>query len=190
MTSFDDGLWNHLVQQHGASQMTLTAPDSRNPTHAARVRSWVRPARVKILAGSSAVIAALAAAAVFALAGATSPPAYAVTAHADGSVTVTINQIAAISAANTQLTSLGIHAVIVPMTASCQSAADVVRIGVANPATATETIVPGMIPQGDTAILGAAQTNAGTVELALGEVSGAVPACLASGGSGPGLNNG
>jgi hypothetical protein len=190
MTSFDDGLWNHLVQQHDASHVTLTAPDSPNASHATRTGSLLRSGRVKILAGSSAALVTLAAAAVVLLAGATSPPAYAVTSSADGSVTVTINQIAGISAANAQLSSLGVHAVVVPMSASCQSTVDVVRIGVSNPATATETVVPAMIPEGDTAILAAAQTSAGTVELALGEVSGAAPTCVQTGGSGPGLSNG
>lgn len=190
MTGFDAGLWNYLVQEHDASHVTLTAPDSPATAPTKRTGSRRRFGRVKILAGSSVALAVFGGAMVFLLAGATSPPAYAVTPNPDGSVTVTINQIAGISAANTQLTSLGIHAVVVPMTASCQSTVDVVRIGVSNPATATETVVPDMIPQGDTAILGAAQTSTGTVELALGEVSGAVPACLPSGGSGPGLNNG
>jgi hypothetical protein len=190
MTSFDDGLWNYLVQEHDAGHVTLTAPDSPNTSHAKRTRSLLRSGRVKILAGSTAALATLGGTTVFVLAGATSPPAYAVTPHTDGSVTVTINEIAGISAANAQLAYLGIRAVVVPMSAACQSAVDVVRIGVSNPATATETVVPAMIPRGDTAILAAARTSTGTVELALGEVSGAAPTCVRSGGAGPGLNNG
>lgn len=189
MTTFDDGLWDHLVQQHHAGQVTLLAPDSPETAHA-RAGSLLRSGRAKLLAGSSAALAMLAGAAVFVIAGAASSPAFAVTTHADGSVTVTIDQIAGIAAANAQLTSLGIPAVVIPMTSSCQSTVDVVRIGVSNPATATETIVPNTIPQGDTAILAAAQTSTGTVELGLAEVRGAVPTCLQSSGSGPGLNNG
>jgi hypothetical protein len=65
--------------------------------------------RWRALAGVSAGIATVTAAAVLALAGASSPPAFAVTTAANGTVTITLNSLSSIEDLNAKLAAAGVH---------------------------------------------------------------------------------
>ena len=60
--------------------------------------------------GGTAGVAAAAAAAIVALSASSAPPAFAVTRHHDGSVSVRINRKSGIAGANRRLAEIGIHA--------------------------------------------------------------------------------
>ena len=85
MSSFEDRLWSELVHEHG-DRMQLPASSG--------TRARRRPA----LIGGTALAAAAAAAAVLVFTATTSTPAYAVTSNSDGTVTVTLNDVRAITA--------------------------------------------------------------------------------------------
>ena len=106
-------------------------------------------------------------------------PAYAVTANPDGSVTVTLNDIQAITALNAELARDGLHAKAIPLTAGCPTRGfpNMMPTGT-NPSTYTITIVPADIPPGYTAILAASESSSGEVRLAQGAWPSPGPSCL------------
>ena len=109
MTAFDDTLWERLVAEHEADRVTLDAP----PQRAGR--------RPLLVGGGVAAIAGVAVAAVLAIhAGTSAPPAYALTVNADGSVSVTVHELAsAIPQLNAEFARRGINETVVPVTADC-----------------------------------------------------------------------
>jgi hypothetical protein len=88
----------------------------------ARTRRLREP-RIGVLSGATIALAATIAAIVLALgATASTPPAYAVVKHADGSVTITLRDLAiGIPALNNRFRQLGIPETVIPMTAGCSS---------------------------------------------------------------------
>jgi hypothetical protein len=79
MSTFEDRLWSELVREHG-DQMRLHGTTT------------VRRLRPVVVGGTALITAGVTAAAVLALTATTAaPPAFAVTTHADGTVTVTLN---------------------------------------------------------------------------------------------------
>jgi hypothetical protein len=68
----------------------------------------IRPRR-RVLAGSTLGLAGVGAALVLALSGSAAAPAFAITRNAAGSVSVQINQLQSLPAANHKLTAMGIH---------------------------------------------------------------------------------
>jgi hypothetical protein len=109
MTAFEDNLWERLVAEHDADRVALGPA----PQRAGR--------RPLLVGGGVAAIVGVAAAAVVALNAATSaPPAYALTVHADGSVSVTINELStAIPQLNAEFARRGINETVVPVIAGC-----------------------------------------------------------------------
>jgi hypothetical protein len=99
VSKFTDHLWSDLVREHGA---TLAYTERPAP-------SRLRQTRSRVLAGSTALLAAIAVAVVLALGGSSAAPAYAITASGDGSVLVEINQLSSLPDANSKLTAMGIH---------------------------------------------------------------------------------
>ncbi len=103
MSTFEDNLWRELAREHDAE-------------HALPGRaSTSGPARRRRLAGASLGLAAVATAAALVLSAGTAAPAFAVTSNPNGTVTVTIDEIAGIAGANAQLTALGVRARAVPI---------------------------------------------------------------------------
>jgi hypothetical protein len=90
-----------------------------------RVSRWVRPRRtaLELLGGVSLVLAAVITVVVLALGATTSaPPAYAIARHADGSITITLNELTTgIPALNAKLRELGIPETVIPITSDCHS---------------------------------------------------------------------
>ena len=101
MSKFTDHLWRDLVQEHGPA----LAYAGRPRPEPARVR---RP-RPRVLAGSMLGLAGAGAALVLGLTATASTPAFAVTRHDDGSVSVKINQRSGIAGANRELAAMGIR---------------------------------------------------------------------------------
>jgi hypothetical protein len=98
---FEDRLWDDLVASHGA-ELGAAERDAA-------------PTRFRRLRWSGAAAAATVAAVVGLLvAGSGSPAAFAVTPHADGSVTISLRNVAAVRAANQALSRLHTRVVIIP----------------------------------------------------------------------------
>lgn len=172
MSTFEDRLWSQLVREHG-DQMRLHAASNTR-----------RPRRPAVLAGAALTTAGLAAAALLAFSATTTTPAYAVTTNSDGTVTVTLNDIAAITALNAQLTRDGIAARAIPLTADCpiHGFPNPMPAGT-DPSTYTVTIVPREIPAGYTAVLAVGKNASGQISLAQGGFHSPVPACFNSAAS-------
>jgi hypothetical protein len=168
MSTFEDRLWSELVREHG-HRMQPPAIGARS-----------KPRRPALITGAALATAVAAAAAVL-LFTTTSTPAYAVTAHSDGTVTVTLNDVKAITALNAALVRDAIAARAVPLTADCpiHGFPNPMPAGT-NPSTYTITIVPAEIPAGYTAVLAVGENAAGQIALAQGAFPSPVPVCFNS----------
>ena len=173
MSIFEDNLWDELVREHHAEH-----------AHPGRVINR-GPARRRLLAGTSLGLAGAATAAALALTAGTAPPAFAVTSNANGTVTVTINQIAGIAGVNSELAALGVSARAVPIVQGCTASVQPLPKGTAPgavlpaPNMQSFTITPSAIPAGDTVVLAARQSG-GAVQTTNALVQGAAPACVAA----------
>lgn len=169
MSTFEDRLWSQLVREHG-HQMQLPAISVRSHRR--------RPA---LIPGTALAAALAAAAAVLVFTATSSTPAYAVTTHSDGTVTVTLNDVHAITALNAALAQAGIAAKAIPLTVDCpiHGFPNPMPAGT-NPNTYTITIVPAEIPAGYTAVLAVGENASGQIALAQGAFRSPVPACFNS----------
>jgi hypothetical protein len=155
----------------------------------------LRAGRPRVLAGASAGIATATAAVVLAFAGASSPPAFAVTTGANGTVTVTLHALSAVDALNAQLAAAGVHVRVAPVQPGCD--APVQLAGSSAPPTTLQAI-PGAgastielsstadpgpnahgftnVPDGQTLVLAASQSGLQSV----GQITQTTaPACVA-----------
>ena len=173
MTSFEDRLWTDLVREHG--DQLRRHPARTGPPTADRRR------RPVLLTGTALAAVGVIAAGVLALTATTAaPPAFAVTANPDGTVTVTLNDIQAITGLNAELARDGIPAEAIPITSDCpvRGFPNAMPAGT-DPSTYTITIDPREMPAGFTAIVGVGQSASGQIELAQGAFPSAnVPACF------------
>jgi hypothetical protein len=99
MSKFTDHLWRDLVREHGPTLAQAARPE---PGRARRPRA-------RVLAGSTLALAGVGAALTLVLSATASTPAFAVTRHHDGSVSVKINSRSGIAGANRELAAMGIH---------------------------------------------------------------------------------
>jgi hypothetical protein len=182
MTRFEDNLWRELEGKYG-HELSGTP----GPLHP---RSRLR---VPVIAGTSLGVVGGSAAAVIVLTAASSSPAFAVTPHRDGTVSVVIRRIEGIPGANHRLAQLGIHARAVRVADGCQvpAARALARVTVitlardvhrnwvtASPGAVHARIRPAQIPSGRTLVIPAIRTGR-LVRLVRGRaVRGVVPACL------------
>jgi hypothetical protein len=111
MTRFDDNLWRELERKYGSELSGADGPLSSGPR-----------GRLPVIAGASLGVAGASAAAVIVLGAASSPPAFAVTSHPDGTVSVVIRRIDGIRGANRRLAQLGIRVRAVQVNAQCHAA--------------------------------------------------------------------
>jgi hypothetical protein len=142
-------------------------------------RTGRRRRRPAILAGTALTTAGLAATALLVSGATTSTLAYAVTTNSDGTVTVTLSDVAAIATLNAELARDGIAARAIPLTADCpvRGFPNPMPAGT-NPSTYTITIVPREIPNGYTAVVAVGQNASGQIELAQGAFRPPVPVCF------------
>ena len=182
MTRFDDNLWREVERRYGSELSGADGPLSSGPRR-----------RLPMIAGASLGVAGASAAAVVVLGAANSPPAFAVTTHRDGSVSLVIRRIDGIPGANRRLAQLGIHVRAVQVDAHCQAAvtpalrhvtvAGVTRYRHAGWIGSVEggvkaRIRPQQIARDHTLVI-AAVPSKGQVRLVRGRaVRGAIPVCL------------
>ena len=171
--NFEDRLWRDLVRDHGADLATVRRYDSTT-----------RSKRPLLLGGGAVSLVGAASLLALALTATTSAPAYAVTNNLDGTVTVTIRDIAGVTGANVQLARLGVRARAVPAVVNCSTTAARIPAyqwaGKAlrpDPASFAVTLRPSEIPNGDTLVLAARQISHDHVELGVMMVRGPAPAC-------------
>jgi hypothetical protein len=100
MSEFEDNLWVTVVREHGDG---LARTERTAHTHR-------RASRPRLLAGTTAGLAAMAVAAALLLGASTSPPAFAVTRNPDGTVTVNLRHPSGIAGANKELAAMGVRA--------------------------------------------------------------------------------
>jgi hypothetical protein len=186
MAKFSDQLLTDLMTEHGAA---LRAPGplagpGRRP-HALR--------RGALLAGGAGTLAAGLTAGLTAFGGGASP-AYAVTQHPDGTLTVALTSASGIAGANQTLRSLNARVVVVPERAGCPSITSLPAPAVAMKAQIMDslqidkesaTVNAHGIPAGDLLVLAVSSTgNAVRVSSAL--TSPPAPGCVSVPAAGPG----
>ena len=192
MTGFEDQLWSDLVRAHGdrmraasthiiALATSVTGSGGAHAQGAPRAARARRARRTAILSGTALATAGATTAAVLALTASSTPPAFAVTDNSDGTITVTLREISAVSGLNAEFARRGLDARAVPFSATCPVK------GYANalPArtnfnTFSITLDPRRIPGGWTAVVAATQTASGTVKLTVGSVPSPAPACFST----------
>ena len=173
MTAFDDTLWERLVAEHDADRVALAGPSPRTSR------------RPLLVGGTLAAAAGLAAAALLTINAATSaPPAYALTVNADGSVSVTVHELAgAIPQLNAEFARRGINETVVPVTAGCRAApAFALHAYPSLHMSDTWTFTPSQSNHtpGWRGILAAEQLPSGEVAVAQMVVPGPVPSCFSN----------
>jgi hypothetical protein len=144
MSEFEDNLWLEVVRKHGAELASTE-----------RTRRTLRRAtRPQLLAGTTVGLAAMATAAALLFGASTSPPAFAVTRNADGTVTVNLMQRSGIAGANEKLAAMGIRAQIA---VQAKTPPKLVCPGGSVP---TITFDPGRIPSRDVLVIAPGQPYA------------------------------
>ena len=174
MSSFEDGLWQNLMQQHGQE---LAAGN--------RIRPQQRR-RPLVAAAALAVVGAGAVGVATGMFGGT--PAYAVTEHPNGTVTVSLKEIAAADQTNAELRRRGIPIRVLPYTPDCantksytvdESAPETAR-GDSNGATGV-TLDTTTVPRGDYAVITALSDEHGEIVVMMSggrPAKGDVSSCL------------
>jgi hypothetical protein len=195
MTKFEDYLFADLMAEHRPALERLTTPVASTRTRRVPVR------RAAWLTGFATAGAAAAGAGVLVLGGGT--PAYAVTQHPDGTVTVSLTTSAGIKPANAKLRVLGDPGVLVPVGPGCPSIASLPKPKVTGPVRVsvkgmvrggTITVDAHGVPAGATMIIAASTPQNGPAQLGGALITGPVPKCVSlpapppggSGGSGGG----
>ena len=189
MTKFADQLLTDLMDEYRPALERIQPPPHRPRPLARRRPVW--------LATGAAGLAGAAAASLALLGGAA--PAYAVTSHPNGTVTVALSRLDGIPGANAKLHALGDHVVVVPVRPGCPPMSSLQHPSTPPPGrhqtTATRssdgsvTVNVQGIPAGDTAVVAAASLPHGGTMMAVGLTTGPVPSCVSlpapPAGSGP-----
>lgn len=168
MSRIEDRLWTGLVAEPEAER----AMSARQPLPVRGHRRLVALAAIGLALTGLTIVVALA------TGGTETTPAYAVTVNANGSVSVTLNEVLGVSGANEQLARLGVRARIARVEAGCtQAAENAIPPGdssheqlptMVEPQKAGEglagldwVIHPDAIPPGDTVLIAAQLANEG-----------------------------
>jgi hypothetical protein len=185
MSRFEDRLWSELVEQHGA---LLAGQPALGPRPVATRLPLRRP-----LATIAIAAAAVVAAVVIGLStGGSGPaPAYAVTKNPDGTVNVTIDELAAAPSASNALTAMGLPIRAAAVEEACHTDQRRYRMipePQANPQPIFTPFLsagvngvridPARIPPGDTLLLGVREAAPRTILLEVSLYRGAAPSCL------------
>jgi len=177
MTNFSDQLLTDLMREHGA------ALDSAGPLTAPGGRSRVR--RAAFLAGGAGTLAAGLTVGLTAFGGGASP-AYAVTRHPDGTLTVAVQDSSGIAGANSTLRSLNERVVVVPEGAGCPSmrslpapAVDIMGQALSSVSVNKEsaTVNARGIPAGDLMVLAVSSTAHG-ISVSAALTKAPAPSCV------------
>ncbi len=158
MTRFADDLFDDLMREHGQALASAGVPTARNR------RLTARPALMTAGAGGVAVAAA---AGTLVAAGGGSP-AYALTTHPDGTVTLAVYQTSGIAGANSKLHQLGDRVVVVPVQPGCPSISSLpapavraaqISVEASGSSDGSVTVDAQGVPAGDILVLGFSQTG-------------------------------
>jgi hypothetical protein len=181
MTKFSDQLLDDLMREHGPA-LAHARPPAARPRHAVTGRKL-------LVAGAGGVAVAAAAVGVMVAGGGT--PAYAVTTHADGTVTLAVTKLSGIPGANGALHKLGDRVVVVPVELGCPSLGSLRPPNVplaGHPYVQTTVGIGGSvtvnakgIPAGDILVVGVETTTTGTTHGSMGGgrlTSPPAPSCI------------
>lgn len=173
MTAFEDGLWAWLVDEHDADRVTLVSAPKQTPK------------RPLLFGGSLTALAAISVAGVLTINAATSaPPAYALTENADGTITVTIHDLAtAVPALNARFARMGIDETVVPVKASCAPRPNSpLFVSPREKISDTLTFTPGRkyLDPGYSGVVAAEKLPNGEVAMAIEAIKPPVPNCLST----------
>lgn len=198
MTRFADDLFDDLMREHGHALASARVPAPAKRHLAARP--------VLMTAGAGGLAAVAAVGTLVATGGGS--PAYAVTTHPDGTVTLAVYQQSGIAGANSKLHQLGDRVVVVPVKPGCPSIdslpapgvpAKDISLQVKASTGGSVTVDAHGIPAGDILVLGIASTDGkfqfsvqGSAKGQAGHASGSNhrPATAAAPGAGPGVGFG
>ena len=166
MTRFADQLFDDLMQEHGTALAHVSVPAARQR------RLATRP--VLLTAGAGGVALAVT---VGTLAAGGGSPAYAVTTHPDGTVTLAVYQTSGIAGANSKLHDLGDRVVVVPVKAGCPSIqslpapgvpAQQISVQASGSSDGSVTVDAHGVPAGDILVLGVS-TSGGRYQFSMQE---------------------
>jgi hypothetical protein len=199
MSRFQERLWDELVHEHAAAlaypsgsrdlvpRLTIVEPRPAARLQTGALRSHglsLRPRRlVAGLAGLAAIVATIS---ILTTTGTTPSAAYAVTQNADGTISVSIDELTGVAGANEQLARLNVSARVVPIQTDCSARGEPVPIPTSLAAKIAHAqgqglaIRPDLVPPGETLVLTARQAGA-IVGLGYGLYRGTVPACIGLG---------
>lgn len=187
MSRFEDELWTQLVRDHlpDAPLAARTQTHARAPQPVRR-RLIDRP--LALTAGSLTLLACVTAV-VVAFSASSSPPAFAITTHPGGAISITIRQISGITGVNRELARRGIPARAVRLRAIIYGCAHGHELdGPTAPYSAVAptsgftgvTIFPSRLPHGDAVLIGAAISANGNMQEASVLVRGQTPKCFSA----------
>lgn len=184
MSAFDDQLWSHLVRKHGH----LLAEDERpTPTTGPTQRILRRRGRLLVVLAGVAVAAVVAIVLAVGAGTVNSPEAYAVVAHPDGTVTITIKEIPGVSSLNQRLAALKIRAKTFIADPTCTAAIHELepewkalyrKIVTQNGPAPQVTIRPAAIPANATLLLIGQHVVPGRLDVLLTLVRSPAPRCI------------
>jgi hypothetical protein len=190
MANFEDQLWSELMLAH----RTMPCEDRRTSYQArGRRAAGGRLAAAGVIALSGAAVAV----AFSVTAGPTAPAAFAVVQNPDGSITLTLNEVVGVSAANRDLANLGVRVRLAKVEAGCtvtgelippanyghQRQEEMVESQTSNSGGLSSlvwTIHPSAIPSGDTLLITAQVIEGSSVPAVASTTSlyrGAAPVC-------------
>jgi hypothetical protein len=164
MTRFTDQLFDDLMQEHGPMLAGMKLP--------AAPKRHLAPRPVLLTAGAGSIAVAVTVGTLVAGGG---TPAYAVTTHPNGTVTLAVYQEAGIAGANAQLRRLGDdRVVVVPVGSGCPSITSLrppavqarqISVSASGPGDGPVTVDAHGIPAGDVLVLAFESTSGGQFSL-------------------------
>ena len=186
MTKFADQLYTDLLHEHG-SALDGIRPRAASPRHLAS-------RRVVLAASAGGLAVAATAGALVAVSG---TPAYALTSHPDGSVSLAVYKTAGIAQVNTKLHQLGDRVVVVPVRSGCRpiDSLRAPRVAAHGPITVqgtsssdgSVTVQAHGVPAGDILVVGTVASTHGktrSTESASKLTSDPAPGCVSLPGPG------
>lgn len=170
MSSFEETLWSHLVQQHGADSVSWPARPPR------------RRRRKPVLGGLLSVAVVAATLVAFESASNGPAPAFAITIHGNGEYTITLNEMTrGVPALNATLERLHVRATVVPIERTCSTHGFDVVGEAAGSMSESVTVSNHDIPAGERAFIAAKRASQGRILLAEGTTAQRLPSCFAPG---------
>ncbi len=171
MSAFEQELWSRLVAECDADQVILGSPRA-NSTRLRR--------RTVVPAAAAAIATASAATLVLTLT-TSAQPAYALTRHSNGSVTVTIHDVAkAVPQLNARFRRMGIDETVIPVKEGCSRPGVIDYPGVTMSTSLTFYPHHAHLAPGYDGVLAAEQLQRGKVALLVGSMRPPLPSCLSN----------